>query len=140
MTIHKRQFYCNVIIQLYIKIFPVIVQSGIVPLLVYLGNAYRVIFYKVLSSYCFIAFPYIFFINLVTALSSFFNLNSFNYLALGVPTLGLYVNFFSKILYFYYYSLLGNFKYFLLTYYLAIFLLNAVQSFLGILFCKFFRL
>ena len=67
-----------------------------------------------------------FFINLVTALSSFFNLSSFNYLAFSIPALGLYVNFFSKVLYFYYYGLLGNFKYPLLAYYLAILLLNTV--------------
>ena len=66
------------------------------------------------------------FTNLVTALSSSSDLSSFNYLALGVPTLGLCVNFFSKVLCFYYCSLLGNFRYPLLAYYLAIFLLNAV--------------
>ena len=64
--------------------------------------------------------------NLVTALSSFSNLSSFNYLAFSIPALGLYINFFSKILYFYYYGLLGNFKYPFLACYLAIFLLNAV--------------
>ena len=64
--------------------------------------------------------------NLVTTLSSFFNLSSFNYLAFSMPALGLYINFFSKILYFYYYSLLGNFEYPFLAYYSAIFLLNII--------------
>ena len=97
-----------------------------VPLLVYLSNIYRVIFYKVLSSYYFIAFPYYFFINLVITLSSFFNLSSFNYLAFSIPTLDLYISFLGKVLYFPYYSLLGNFKYPLLAYYLAILLLNII--------------
>ena len=95
-------------------------------LLVYLSNAYRVILYKVLSGCCLIVFPYFFFINLVTALNSSFNLSSSNYLAFSVPILGLYINFFSKVLYFYYCGLLGNFKYPLLAYYLVILLLNAV--------------
>ena len=64
--------------------------------------------------------------NLVTALSFFFNLSFFNYLALSVPILGLYINFFSKILYFYCYGLLGNFKYPFLAYYLVILLLNTI--------------
>ena len=64
--------------------------------------------------------------NLVTALSFFFNLSSFNHLAFSVPALGLYVDFFSKILYFYYCGLLGNFGYSFLAYYLVIFLLNAI--------------
>ena len=64
--------------------------------------------------------------NLVTALSSSFNLSSFNYLALNIPILGLYINFFDKVLYFYCYSLLENFKYPLLAYYSIILLLNAV--------------
>ena len=89
-------------------------------LLVDLGNIYRVILYKVLSSYYFIVFIYLFLANLVTTLSSF------NYLALSVPALGLYISFLSNILFFYYYSLLGNFGYSLLAYYLAIFLPNAV--------------
>ena len=67
-----------------------------------------------------------FFINLVTTLSFFFNFSSFNHLAFSVFVLGLYVNFFGKVLYFYYYGLLGNFKYPFLAYYLVIFLLNAV--------------
>ena len=90
-------------------------------LLIYLGNTYRVILYKVLFGYYFIAFFYIFSINLVIALSSFSDLSSFNYLALSMLTLGLYVNFFDKVLYFYYYGLLGNFKYPFLAYYLVIF-------------------
>ena len=85
-------------------------------LLVYLGNTYKVILYKVLSSCYFVVFPYFFFINLVITLSSFFNLNSFNYLAFSVPALGLYINLFSKVLYFYCYSLLRNFRYLLLAY------------------------
>ena len=43
-----------------------------------------------------------------------------------MSTLGLYINFFSEVLYFYYYGLLGNFKYRLLAYYLVIFLLNTI--------------
>ena len=62
--------------------------------------------------------------NLVITLSSSFNLSSFNYLALNMPALGLYVNFFSEVLYFYYYSLLGNFRYPFLAYYLAIFFIK----------------
>ena len=80
-----------------------------VPLLVYLSDIYRVILYKVLSYYCLIVFPYIFFINLVTTLSSFFNLSSFNYLAFSMPALGLYISFYGEVLYFPYYGLLGNF-------------------------------
>ena len=94
--------------------------------LVYLGNIYRVIFYKVLFCYYFIAFLYIFFTNLVTALSSSFNLSSFNYLAFNMPALGLYINFLSKVLYFIYCSLLENFGYSFLAYYLVIFLLNTI--------------
>ena len=67
-----------------------------------------------------------FFINLVPVLSSFSNLSSFNYLALGVPALGLYISFLSKALYFPCCSLLGNFRYPLLAYYLAILLLNII--------------
>ena len=67
-----------------------------------------------------------FFINLVTALKKNFNLSFFNYLAFSIPALGLYINFFNKVLYFYYYGLLENFKYPFLAYYLVIFLLNAV--------------
>ena len=85
-----------------------------------LGNIYRVIFYKVLSGYYLVVFPYFFFTHLVTALSSFSNLSSSNYLALSVPTLSLYISFLDKILYFPYYSLLGNFSYPLLAYYLVI--------------------
>ena len=62
----------------------------------------------------------------VTALSFSFNLSSFNYLAFSVPALGLYINFYSEVLYFLYCSLLENFGYFFLAYYLVIFLLNAV--------------
>ena len=97
-----------------------------VPLLVDLGNIYKVILYKVFSGYYFIAFPYIFFINLVTTLSFSFNLSSFNYLAFSMPALGLYINFYSEVLYFPYYSLLGNFGYLFLAYYLVILLLNAI--------------
>ena len=67
-----------------------------------------------------------FFTNLVTALNSFFNLSFSNYLALSMPTLSLYINFYNKVLYFLYYGLLGNFKYPLLAYYLAILLLNTI--------------
>ena len=81
-------------------------------LLVDLGNAYRVIFYKILFGYYFIAFLYFFSANLVTILSFFSNLSFFNYLAFSVPTLGLYINFFGEVLYFYCCGLLGNFKYF----------------------------
>ena len=42
--------------------------------------------------------------------------NSFNYLTLNILTLDLFINFFSKVLYFCYYSLLGNFGYPLLAY------------------------
>ena len=73
--------------------------------LVNLSNIYKVIFYKVLSGYYFIFLS----VNLVTALNSFSNLSSFNYLAFSIPILGLYINFFSKVLYFYYYSLLEKF-------------------------------
>ena len=66
------------------------------------------------------------FANLITALNFSFNLSSFNYLTLNMPALGLYVNFFSEVLYFYYYSLLGNFKYSFLAYHSVILLLNAV--------------
>ena len=97
-----------------------------VPLLVNLGNIYRVVFYKVLSGYYFIVFPYIFFCKLSYYFKFFFNLNFFNYLALNIPALGLFINFFNKILYFYYYSLLGNFGYFFLAYYFIILLLNAI--------------
>ena len=81
-------------------------------LLVDLGNAYRVILYKVLFGYYFIAFFYIFFYKFNYCFKFFFNLNSFNYLALSMPALDLYINFLSKVLYFYYYSLLGNLKFF----------------------------
>ena len=64
--------------------------------------------------------------NLVTTLNSFFNLSSFNYLTFSMPALGLYINFFSKVLYFYRCGLLGNFKYLFLAYYSIILLLNAV--------------
>ena len=64
--------------------------------------------------------------NLVIALSFFSNLSFFNYLALSVPTLGLFIDFFGKVLYFYCCSLLGNFGYFFLAYYLVILLLNAI--------------
>ena len=65
-------------------------------------------------------------VNLVITLSFFSNLSFFNYLAFNMPTLNLYVNFFSKVLYFYYCNLLGNFKYPLLVYYSVILLLNTV--------------
>ena len=67
-----------------------------------------------------------FFVNLVIILSFFSNLSSFNYLAFSMPALGLYINFFGEILYFYYYSLLRNFGYFFLAYYSVILLLNTV--------------
>ena len=65
-------------------------------------------------------------VNLVTTLSSFSNLSFFNYLAFNIPTLGLYISFYSKVLCFPYYGLLENFKYPLLAYYLAILLLNTI--------------
>ena len=64
--------------------------------------------------------------NLVTVLSFSSDLSFFNYLAFSVPTLGLHINFFGEILYFCCCGLLGNFGYFFLAYYLAIFLLNAI--------------
>jgi hypothetical protein len=65
-------------------------------------------------------------VNLIVTLNFSFNLNSFNYLTLSVPVLSLYINFFNKVLCILYYSLLGNFKYPFLAYYLAILLLNTV--------------
>ena len=65
-------------------------------------------------------------VNLVTTLSFSSNLSSFNYLALSVPALGLFMDFFSKVLFFYCYSLLENFGYPFLVYYSVILLLNAV--------------
>ena len=65
-----------------------------------------------------------FFINLVTILSFFYNLSSFNYLAFSVSALGLYIGFCSKVLYFPCCGLLGNFGYFYLAYYLAIFFIK----------------
>ena len=95
--------------------------------LVDLGNIYRVIFYKVSSGCYFIVLIYIYFsTNLVTALSSFFNLSFFNYLAFSILALSLYINFFSKVLYFYYCILLKNFNYPFLAYYLVILLLNTI--------------
>ena len=64
--------------------------------------------------------------NLVVALRSFFYLSFFNYLVLGISALGLYINFFAKVLYILYCSLLGNFRYPLLAYYFAILPLNAI--------------
>ena len=64
--------------------------------------------------------------NLVTTLSSSFDLSSSNYLAFSIPTLGLFMDFFGKVLYFYCYGLLGNFGYLFLAYYFIIFLLNTV--------------
>ena len=64
--------------------------------------------------------------NLVTVLSFFFNLSFFNYLALSVPALGLYIDFFGEVLYFYCRGLLGNFRCFFLACYLAILLLNII--------------
>ena len=64
--------------------------------------------------------------NLVIAPSSSSNLSSFNYLAFSMPALGLYISFYSKVLYFLYYSLLGNFKYPFLACYLTILLLNII--------------
>jgi hypothetical protein len=58
--------------------------------------------------------------NYISALSFFSNLSSSNYLVLSMPFLGLYINFLSKILYILCYSLVGNFRYPLLAYYLAI--------------------
>jgi hypothetical protein len=70
----------------------------------------------------------------VVTLNSSSNSSSFNYLALSVPALGLYISFFSIVLCFhccYIIGLLGNFRYPLLAYYSAILLLNAVYSSLG---------
>ena len=97
-----------------------------VPFLVNLNNIYKGILYKVLSSCYLIVLSYFFSTNLVITPSSFSNLSSFNYLTLSIPILGLYINFYSEILYFPYYSLLGNFKYPLLACYLAILLLNTI--------------
>ena len=47
-------------------------QSSAVLLLIYLGNTYKVILYKVLSSYYFIVFPYIFFYKLSYYFKFFF--------------------------------------------------------------------
>ena len=95
-------------------------------LLVDLGDIYRVILYKILSNYYFIVFPYISFYKPNYCFKFFFNLSFFNYLAFNIPALGLYINFYSKILRFFCYSLLGNFKYLFLPCYLAIFLLNTI--------------
>ena len=97
-----------------------------VPYLVNLGNIYKVILYKISFSCYFIIFPYFFSTNLITILSFFSNLSSFNHLALSMPALGLYVNFYNEVLYFLYCGLLGNLKYPLLAYYLATLLLNIV--------------
>jgi hypothetical protein len=64
--------------------------------------------------------------NFIVILSSFFNFSFSNYLALGVPALGLYINFLSEILCILYYGLLGNFKYPLLACYSVILLLNTI--------------
>ena len=66
------------------------------------------------------------FVNLVTALSFFSDLSSFNYLAFSIPALGLFVDFFNRVLYFYYCGLLENFRYPFLACHSAIFLLNTV--------------
>ena len=74
----------------------------------------------------------------MVTLSFFSNFSSSNYLALGVPVLGLYINFFSIVLYFYccyIVGLLGNFGYPLLACYSAILLLNIIQSSLGMRLC-----
>jgi hypothetical protein len=71
-------------------------------------------------------FPIFLLVNYMGTLSSSFNLSFFNYFAFSVPALGLYINFFSKVLCILYYGLLRNFKYPLLAYYLAILLLNAI--------------
>jgi hypothetical protein len=74
----------------------------------------------------------------VVILSSSSNSSFSNHLALSVPILGLYISFFSVVLYFYYcyiVGLLGNFRYPLLACYSAIFSLNAVYSSLNIYFC-----
>ena len=64
--------------------------------------------------------------NLVTALKSSSYLSSSNYLALSMPALGLYINFFSKVWYIYCCCLFKNFKYPHLAYYSLIHLLNPV--------------
>ena len=64
--------------------------------------------------------------NLVAALKFSSYLNSFNYLALSVPTLSLYINFLSKIQYIYNCYLFRNFGYPYLAYYFLIYLLNPV--------------
>jgi hypothetical protein len=65
-------------------------------------------------------------VNYISVLSFFFNLNSFNYFTLSVPILDLYINFFSEVLCILYCGLLGNLRYSLLAYYLAILLLNII--------------
>ena len=67
-----------------------------------------------------------FFINLVAVLRSSSYLNSSNYLTLGIPALGLYINFLSKVQYIYYCYLFRNFGYPHLAYYFLIYLLNPV--------------
>ena len=64
--------------------------------------------------------------NLVAALRSSSYLNSSNYLALGVPALGLYINFFNKVWCIYCCYLFKNFRYPHLAYYSLIHLLNLV--------------
>ena len=60
------------------------------------------------------------------ALKSFSHLSLSNYLALDVFILGLYINYFAKVLYILCYSLFRNFKYPLLAYYAFILLLNFI--------------
>ena len=52
--------------------------------------------------------------NLVTILKISFNLSFFNYLVFSMPALSLYISFYSKVLYFIYYSLLRIFFFSLL--------------------------
>ena len=65
-------------------------------------------------------------VNLVTALKFSSYLSSSNYLVLGVPALGLYINFFNKVRCIYCCCLFRNFKYPHLAYYSLIYLLNLV--------------
>ena len=65
-------------------------------------------------------------VNLVAALKSSSYLNSSNYLALGVPALGLYINFLNKVWCIHCCYLFGNFGYPYLAYYSLILLLNPI--------------
>ena len=65
-------------------------------------------------------------VNLVAALKSSSYFSFSDYLALGVPALGLYINFLSKVWCIYYCYLFENFKYPYLVYYFLIRLLNPI--------------